>query len=171
MSGIFNSELDSILEGTSRSFYLSLKELPRAIRPQVSLLYMLARNSDTIADSEGGEPRELLEALESYDDFTQGRSSEPPTQSSNSEDQTKKSKGPTRNQAALESLLKGGLFRLLEWLVLSGYRFIGSDRYPYLSDRIESDRYPIHRIGGARSVLSSLNVSVAPSKTIEIVHI
>ena len=75
MSAIFNSELDAILEGTSRSFYLSLKELPRGIRPQVSLLYMLARTSDTIADSEGGEPKELMEALESYDDFTQGRSS------------------------------------------------------------------------------------------------
>ena len=78
MSVIFNSELDSILEGTSRSFYLSLKELPRGIRPQVSLLYMLARTSDTIADSEGGEPKELLAALESYDDFTQGRSSAAP---------------------------------------------------------------------------------------------
>ena len=91
MSGIFNSELDSILEGTSRSFYLSLKELPRAIRPQVSLLYMLARTSDTIADSEGGEPKELMEALESYDDFTQGRSSDAPALSSFSQFQTNKS--------------------------------------------------------------------------------
>jgi farnesyl-diphosphate farnesyltransferase len=93
MSGIFNSELDSILEGTSRSFYLSLKELPRAIRPQVSLLYMLARTSDTIADSEGGEPKELMEALESYDDFTQGRSSDAPELSSFSQFQTNKSEG------------------------------------------------------------------------------
>ena len=93
MSGIFNSELDSILEGTSRSFYLSLKELPRAIRPQVSLLYMLARTSDTIADSEGGEPKELLEALESYDDFTQGRSSDAPELSSFSQFQSNKSEG------------------------------------------------------------------------------
>ncbi len=93
MSAIFNSELDAILEGTSRSFYLSLKELPRGIRPQVSLLYMLARTSDTIADSEGGEPEELLEALESYDDFTQGRSSEAPALSSFSRFQTNKSEG------------------------------------------------------------------------------
>ena len=93
MSGIFNSKLDSILEGTSRSFYLSLKELPRAIRPQVSLLYMLARTSDTIADSEGGEPKELMEALESYDNFTQGRSSDAPALSSFSQFQTNKSEG------------------------------------------------------------------------------
>ena len=64
MSGIFDSELDSILEGTSRSFYLSLKELPNSIRPQVSLLYMLARTSDTIADSEQGDSSELLESHE-----------------------------------------------------------------------------------------------------------
>ena len=93
MSGIFNSELDSILKGTSRSFYLSLKELPKAIRPQVSLLYMLARTSDTIADSEGGDPRELLDALESYDDFTQGRTSVAPALSPFSEFQTNKSEG------------------------------------------------------------------------------
>ena len=73
MSSIFNSELDSILEGTSRSFYLSLKELPNSIRPQVSLLYMLARTSDTIADSEQGDPSDLLLALESYNDFSQGK--------------------------------------------------------------------------------------------------
>ena len=78
MSSIFNSDLDSILEGTSRSFYLSLKELPREIRKQVSLLYMLARTSDTIADSEGGEPEDLMQALESYNEFTQGNSEETP---------------------------------------------------------------------------------------------
>lgn len=78
MSRIFNSDLDSILEGTSRSFYLSLKELPREIRKQVSLLYMLARTSDTIADSEGGEPGDLMQALESYNEFTQGNSEETP---------------------------------------------------------------------------------------------
>ena len=78
MSRIFNSDLDSILEGTSRSFYLSLKELPREIRKQVSLLYMLARTSDTIADSEGGEPEDLMQALESYNEFTQGNSEETP---------------------------------------------------------------------------------------------
>ena len=108
MSGIFNSELDSILEGTSRSFYLSLKELPRAIRSQVSLLYMLARTSDTIADSEGGEPKELMEALESYDDFTQGRSSDAPALSSFSRFQTNKSEGLLlENVEAVASRIEG----------------------------------------------------------------
>ncbi len=93
MPGIFNSELDSILEGTSRSFYLSLKELPRAIRPQVSLLYMLARTSDTIADSEKGDPEELLHALESYNQFTQGSSVEIPELQELSDSQSNLSEG------------------------------------------------------------------------------
>jgi len=90
MSGIFNSELDSILEGTSRSFYLSLKVLPKAIRPQVSLLYMLARTSDTIADSEEREEN-LLEVLESYNEFAQGLTTEPPEMKALSELQSNKS--------------------------------------------------------------------------------
>ena len=93
MSSIFNSDLDSILEGTSRSFYLSLKELPREIRKQVSLLYMLARTSDTIADSDGGEPEDLLQALESYNEFTQGNSEEAPDLEELSEFQSNISEG------------------------------------------------------------------------------
>ena len=93
MSSIFNSDLDSILEGTSRSFYLSLKELPREIRKQVSLLYMLARTSDTIAASEGGEPEDLLQALESYNEFTQGNSAEAPDLEELSEFQSNISEG------------------------------------------------------------------------------
>ena len=91
MSSIFNSELDSILEGTSRSFYLSLKELPSSIRPQVSLLYMLARTSDTIADSEQGDASDLLLALESYNDFSQGKTSNLMDISSLAESQRNKS--------------------------------------------------------------------------------
>ncbi|MAH98191.1 MAG: hypothetical protein CMA12_02420 [Euryarchaeota archaeon] len=74
MSRIFNSEIDAILEGTSRSFYLSLKELPRPIRKQVSLLYLLARTSDTIADSERGSTSSRLDALESFNDFCMNKS-------------------------------------------------------------------------------------------------
>jgi len=91
MSGIFNSKLDSILAGTSRSFYLSLKELPKSIRPQISLLYMLARTSDTIADSEKGAADERLRALESYIQFSQGITESSPDLISLSELQENKS--------------------------------------------------------------------------------
>ncbi len=41
-----------ILKGVSRSFYLSLRLLPRLMRGPLSLGYLLARASDTIADTE-----------------------------------------------------------------------------------------------------------------------
>jgi len=46
------AELNSLLKATSRSFYLTLRVLPAAIRPQMGLAYLLARTSDTIADTE-----------------------------------------------------------------------------------------------------------------------
>lgn len=41
----------NLLKGVSRSFYLSLRLLPAAMRPAASLGYLLARTSDTIADT------------------------------------------------------------------------------------------------------------------------
>ncbi len=46
-----DSSLQSLLRDTSRSFYLTLRILPRAVRPQVGLAYLLARATDTIADT------------------------------------------------------------------------------------------------------------------------
>ena len=42
---------DAILARVSRSFYLSIRVLPRKLRDPVSLGYLLARASDTIADT------------------------------------------------------------------------------------------------------------------------
>ena len=44
--------MDDLLRRVSRSFYLTLRVLPRAIRPQLSLAYLLARATDTVADTE-----------------------------------------------------------------------------------------------------------------------
>ena len=44
-------ELDRLLKQVSRSFYLTLRALPRQVRPQIGLAYLLARTSDTIADT------------------------------------------------------------------------------------------------------------------------
>src|SRR5258708_10578997 len=41
----------SILASVSRSFYLSIRLLPKKLRDPVSLGYLLARASDTIADT------------------------------------------------------------------------------------------------------------------------
>ena len=40
-----------LLRDVSRSFYLTLRVLPHEIRPQISLAYLLARATDTIADT------------------------------------------------------------------------------------------------------------------------
>jgi len=54
--------LPALLREVSRSFYLSLRVLPAEIRPQISLAYLLARASDTVADTKA-VPRERRLAL------------------------------------------------------------------------------------------------------------
>jgi len=58
--------IDELLKGTSRSFYLTLKVLPKKVRRQIGLAYLLARLADTIADSKVGENKVLLELLAEY---------------------------------------------------------------------------------------------------------
>ena len=56
--------LNDLLKQTSRSFYLTLRMLPHAIRPQISLAYLLARTTDTIADTGIIPVEQRLEALQ-----------------------------------------------------------------------------------------------------------
>lgn len=58
--------INELLKRNSRSFYLTLRVLPRAIRPQISLAYLLARTSDTIADTEIISAGQRLEALDRF---------------------------------------------------------------------------------------------------------
>ena len=55
--------LRDILKKVSRSFYLSLRILPKAVRQQVSLAYLFCRAADTIADTRIIPPAERLHAL------------------------------------------------------------------------------------------------------------
>jgi farnesyl-diphosphate farnesyltransferase len=64
MASALNEPLMHLLKATSRSFYLTLRVLPGAIRPQIGLAYLLARTTDTIADTEIVPPAQRLEALE-----------------------------------------------------------------------------------------------------------
>ncbi len=52
-----------MLKGVSRSFYLSIRLLPRAMREPVALGYLLARASDTLADTSGVEAGRRAECL------------------------------------------------------------------------------------------------------------
>jgi farnesyl-diphosphate farnesyltransferase len=52
MAPASNELLTDLLRDVSRSFYLTLRVLPKSIRPQIGLAYLLARTTDTIADTE-----------------------------------------------------------------------------------------------------------------------
>jgi farnesyl-diphosphate farnesyltransferase len=58
-----NELLGSLLRDVSRSFYLTLRILPARIRSQIGLAYLLARTTDTIADTGLIAPEKRLEAL------------------------------------------------------------------------------------------------------------
>jgi farnesyl-diphosphate farnesyltransferase len=55
--------LTTLLRGVSRSFYLTLRVLPRAVRSQIGTAYLLARATDTIADTNLIPVEERLSAL------------------------------------------------------------------------------------------------------------
>ena len=52
--------------------------MPKKVRGQIGLLYLLARVADTIADSKLGETDELLRILRNYNDVAQGKSKDLP---------------------------------------------------------------------------------------------
>jgi farnesyl-diphosphate farnesyltransferase len=55
--------LTSLLRDVSRTFYLTLRVLPGAVRRQVGIAYLLARTTDTVADTELVPVESRLEAL------------------------------------------------------------------------------------------------------------
>ena len=56
--------MTDLLQETSRSFYLTLRVLPARVRPQIGLAYLLARTTDTIADTEFVPLEQRLDALQ-----------------------------------------------------------------------------------------------------------
>ena len=55
--------LTSLLRDVSRSFYLTMRALPGPVRRQISLAYLLARTTDTIADAGLADVPSRLRAL------------------------------------------------------------------------------------------------------------
>lgn len=74
----FDYTFDRLLKGVSRSFYLTMRVLPGAVRPQIGLAYLLARATDTIADTELVPVADRLRALSQLRDRILGRSALPP---------------------------------------------------------------------------------------------
>ena len=56
--------LTDLLRQVSRSFYITLRVLPRPVRSQIGLAYLLARATDTIADTEIVPLAQRLDALD-----------------------------------------------------------------------------------------------------------
>ncbi len=57
---------NQLLKGVSRSFYLSLRLLPRRMRGAASLGYLLARTSDTLADASATPAEVRLSSLDAF---------------------------------------------------------------------------------------------------------
>lgn len=71
------SDLTRLLEQTSRTFYKTLNFLPASIRYQIGLAYLLARTTDTIADTEIMPVEQRLTALQQLRERIQGLNSAP----------------------------------------------------------------------------------------------
>jgi len=71
------ANLQELLKATSRSFYLTLRVLPVAIRPQIGLAYLLARATDTVADTGILPVEQRLAALKKLRERIRGQSSAP----------------------------------------------------------------------------------------------
>lgn len=54
-----------ILRRTSRSFHITIRLLPEALRKDVGLAYLVARATDTIADTSSAAPEQRLDILKS----------------------------------------------------------------------------------------------------------
>jgi farnesyl-diphosphate farnesyltransferase len=69
--------LTNLLKAVSRSFYLTLRVLPESVRPQMGLAYLLARTTDTVADTELIPEKQRLDSLHALRDRIMGCQSAP----------------------------------------------------------------------------------------------
>lgn len=65
-----------LLASVSRSFYLTLKALPKELREPISLAYLLARTADTIADTASVPAGVRIACLNDFETLIQGGSDE-----------------------------------------------------------------------------------------------
>ena len=72
-----NELLTDLLKAVSRSFYLTLRVLPKSVRPQIGLAYLLARTTDTIADTEIVPLEQRLKMLQAFHERILGTTSTP----------------------------------------------------------------------------------------------
>ena len=66
MTGFRDAEMMELLTGVSRSFVLTIRALPRGLRRPVGLAYLLARASDTMADTARAPVEARIECLRGF---------------------------------------------------------------------------------------------------------
>ena len=98
-----------LLRSVSRSFYLSLRFLPRALRDPLSLAYLLARATDTIADTPEPPVALRTEGLRDLAAAIQGAAKR------ETADALRKSFAPLQSEKAERTLIEQ-LPALLDWL-------------------------------------------------------
>jgi farnesyl-diphosphate farnesyltransferase len=127
----------ALLRGVSRSFFLSIRLLPQALRRPVALGYLLARASDTIADAPGLAADERLQALDGFLSAVHGQGDAPRITAAH---------GATRD----EQLLLGALPDCIAWLD----RLAAADRNDVcivLAHIVRGQRLDIERFGAAHA--------------------
>ncbi len=62
-----------LLKSVSRSFYLSMRFLPAAMRVPISVAYLLARAADTLADTAALDTAKRLDALSNFGEWLYGK--------------------------------------------------------------------------------------------------
>ena len=138
---------NDILRRTSRSFYLTIRLLPRALRGDVMLAYLLARATDTIADTSAAAPPQRLALLRA----ARASLDRPAIEGYHADDLLRQQREPaerhllsvlpvlwTRLHRQHDGLVAGVLDRILEGQIFDLERF-GPDAAPL--DDAELERY------------------------------
>ena len=139
-----------VLRSVSRSFYLSLRILPKALRDPLSLAYLLARATDTIADTPEPPAKLRAEALRDLALAIQG------TTAGETVAQLRNSFTPLQRDEAERSLIQH-LPALLEWLD----ELKASDRVEVRSvlEKItRGQMLDLERFGGGTSTSTSTSI-------------
>jgi farnesyl-diphosphate farnesyltransferase len=140
-----------ILRSVSRSFYLSLRILPARLRDPLSLAYLLARATDTIADTPEPSVEVRAEALRELAAMIQGIT---PAEAAV---RLQKSFGPLQSDEAERALIRQ-LPALLDWLgeLGAGDR---SEVRNVLEKINRGQRLDLERFGGPGEIRSLANAA------------
>ncbi|MFL6519892.1 MAG: phytoene/squalene synthase family protein [Chthoniobacterales bacterium] len=146
-----NSLRGPLLRSVSRSFYLSLRFLPTGLRDPLSLAYLLARATDTIADTPEAPVALRTEALRTLAAMIQGGASSEKTA------HLRESFVPLQTDKAERALIEQ-LPALLDWL--DDLRSEDRDEVRNVLDKINRGQsLDLERFGGGRNIRALNNAA------------